>query len=250
MIVARITQTVIAARFVPAAERPAAITAPVGAPEQCRQDLGQAAPMPGVDVDLDAHSGAQRRPALVAGVETNAQRDALHDLHPVAAGVLRGQQRELLRRRRADALDGAVPFQVRIGVHRHRDRLPGTHIGQLRLFRIRVDPDVIRGDEIEGGHRGLQVLAGRDRGHIGHDAGERRLHDRVVELAGSFVPLRNGIAIARMLLDRDDGVAVEICGDGRKLLVERGQLLLRVLRLRRAVSKVCCDATFLAARSC
>ena len=48
---------------------------------------------------------------LVAGVEAHAHRDALHDLHPVAAGVLRRQQRELLRRRRADALDGAVPFQ-------------------------------------------------------------------------------------------------------------------------------------------
>ena len=46
--------------------------------------------------------------------------------------------------------------------------------------------------------------------------------------AASF-RLGHGIAIARVLLDRNIGVTVEVGGDGGKLLVERGQLLLRVL---------------------
>ena len=87
------------------------------------------------------------------------------------------------------------------------------------------------GDQIEGGHRGLQVFAGRDRGHVRHDARERRLHDRVVELARGFVALRHGIEITRMLLDRDIGIAVEVGGDRGELLVERGELLLRVLQI-------------------
>ena len=53
-----------------------------------------------------------------------------------------------------------------------------------------------------------------------------------------------------MLLDRDIGIAVEIGGDRGELLIERGELLLRVLQIPRAVSKVCCDAMFSAARSC
>ena len=47
----------------------------------------------------------------------------------------------------------------------------------------------------------------------------------------SFVALGNGVAIARVLLDRDIGVAVEVGGDRGELLIERGQLLLRVLQI-------------------
>src|SRR6266850_770042 len=60
------------------------------------------------------------------------------------------------RGRTMAALDGAVPLLARIGVHRRRKRLPWTHIRQLGLFRVRVDPDMIRRDEIESRHRGLQ----------------------------------------------------------------------------------------------
>ena len=208
--VARITQTVIAARLralcravrshhgLPWA-RPNSAVRNCGKPRGCPVSTSTTTLIP-------ARNGW---PVLVARVEANAHRDALHDLHPVAAGVLRRQQRELLRRRRADALNGAVPFRVRIGVHRHRDRLPRPHIGQLRLLRIRVDPDMIRGDEIEGGHRGLQVLAGCDRGHVRHDAGERRLDDGVIELALRLVDLCLGLQILRVLRDRNVRVAGE-----------------------------------------
>jgi hypothetical protein len=73
----------------------------------------EAARVAGIDVDLDAHPGAQRRQILVAGIEAHAHRHALHDLDPIAAGVLRRQQRELLRRGRADAFD--TPCHSRSG---------------------------------------------------------------------------------------------------------------------------------------
>ena len=74
-------------------------------------------------------------------------------------------------------------------------------------------------------------MPGASAGTLRHDAGERRLHDRVVELARGFIALRHGVEIARVLLDRDFGIAVEVGGDGGELLVERGELLLCVLQV-------------------
>src|ERR1700733_2956906 len=114
--------------------------------------------MTSIDIDLDTHAGAQRRQFLVAGIDAHAHRHALHDLHPIAAGILRRQQREFLRRRGTDALHGAVPDGVRISINRHRDRLPGLHISQLRFFRIGADPEMIGVDEIERSRRGGAIL--------------------------------------------------------------------------------------------
>src|SRR4051812_38816436 len=69
-------------------------------------------------------------------VDAHAHRDALDDLDPVAARVLRWQQREARGRGRADAVHRPVPFLVRVGVNRDRDRLARPHIGQLGLFRV------------------------------------------------------------------------------------------------------------------
>ncbi len=58
----------------------------------------------GVDREIGAHAGAQVRGVLVGG-EAEAQRHALHDLDPVAAGVLRRQDRELRAGARRDRAD-------------------------------------------------------------------------------------------------------------------------------------------------
>ena len=89
--------------------------------KQRGQEVREAARVTGINIDLDAHAGSQRRHTGAARVDARAQRNALHDLYPVAAGVLRRQQLELLRGRRADALDSAVPLLVRISVDRHRE---------------------------------------------------------------------------------------------------------------------------------
>ena len=136
MIVASITQTVIAARLRHrcCAHRSHHASSPDAA-EQRSQEVRQASRMTGVDIHFNAHPGPQRRQIRIACVDAHAHGDALHDLDPVAAGILCRQKRELLRRRGADALNDAVPLQARIGVDRHRGRLPRPHICQLRLFR-------------------------------------------------------------------------------------------------------------------
>ena len=113
-----------------------------------------------------------------------------------------------------------------IGVHRHRDRLPGPHIRQLRLLGIRIDPDMVGGDEVEGGGRGLQVLARRDRGHVRHDAGEGRPDDGVVELALRLVDLRLGLQILRMFCHRNIRISGQSCELNLRLLLQRGDLAL------------------------
>jgi len=103
----------------------------------------------GVELDDDADARPQRRHILVAGIDVHAHRHALHDLDPVSTGVLRRQQGKLLRRRRADALDHAVPHDARIGIDGYRCFLAGTYMRELGFLRSRVDPEVIGVDEID-----------------------------------------------------------------------------------------------------
>ena len=68
------------------------------------------------------------------GIERDAHRHTLHDLDPVAAGILRRQQREGAARTRAQALDMAVighAAAIEIGGHRHR--LADAHVLQAAL---------------------------------------------------------------------------------------------------------------------
>ena len=118
---------------------------------------------------------------------------ALDDLDPVAAGVLRRQQRKFLRRGRAHAFDDAVPFQVRISIDGDGGRLAGPNVGQLGLLRRRIDPHMIGVDQEEGRRGCGQIFAGRDRRHTGDGAGERRLYDGMIELPLRFVDLRLGL---------------------------------------------------------
>ena len=69
--------------------------------------------MTGVNIDLDAHPGAQRRQRHAAArVDAHAQWDALDDFDPIAARVLCRQQLEFLGAGRTDAFDGAMPLNV------------------------------------------------------------------------------------------------------------------------------------------
>jgi len=115
-----------------------------------------------VDIDFDAHPRSQRRHPGSAGVDTHAQWNALDNFDPVAAGVLRREQLKFLRPGRADAFDGAVPLDVRVGIDCRHHWLAQPHVSHLRFFRIALDPGVIGGDQVEGGDRGGQILAGRD----------------------------------------------------------------------------------------
>src|SRR6266478_3268095 len=105
-------------------------------------ETGKSAGMSGVDIHLHAHADAQR---WLAGciVDEDAHRNALDDLDPVTAGILRRQQREARGGCRTYAVDRSGPSLARIGVDVDRDFLSRPDIGQFGLLRARLNPDVI-----------------------------------------------------------------------------------------------------------
>ena len=139
---------------------------------------------------------------LSRGVDAHPHRNALDDLDPIAAGILRGQQRKFLSRSRTDAFDRAVPGDVGIGIDRDGNRLARPHISELGLFRIGFNPGVIGIDKIKGRGRGGEIFSGRDRRNIGDQAGKRRGDDGVIELALRLVDLRLRLQVLRMLSRR------------------------------------------------
>jgi len=83
-----------------------------------------------------------------------------------------------------------------------------------------------------------------ERRHLGDDAGDRRAHGGMRELACGLIARGHCILIARMVLNRSFGVAVEVRCQRRKLFLDRCEFLLRgrkivprivVGRLRREV---------------
>src|SRR5436305_11422917 len=65
-------------------------------------------PLPHLDLRVDRHAGAQEVAAVLAFVDADADRQALHDLDEVAGRVLRRQEAEARAGRRGDALDVAA----------------------------------------------------------------------------------------------------------------------------------------------
>ena len=122
---------------------------PRGAGEIAEEGL-QAALATGVDRDDGAHAGAQTLGVLVRR-EAEAQRHALDDLDPVAAGVLRRQDRELRAGARRDRANRPMPIAARKRVDGDRRRQSLVHVGQVGFLGIGVDPKPLVGDD--GEHR-------------------------------------------------------------------------------------------------
>src|SRR5512143_2685271 len=95
-------------------------------------DAEQVAAMPGVDFDHGAQSRTQLGHAR-ARVEPDPDRHALGDLHPVARGVLRRDDRELGAGGGTQALDLSGPGLVGIGVDANGRRLARVDVGQVGL---------------------------------------------------------------------------------------------------------------------
>src|ERR1700687_3129263 len=125
--------------------------------------LAQRASMAGVDRDLDAHAGAQRKtvPNLAEG---KPHRDALHPLDAVAGAIWRGQPRKYRaaggRQRRDFGGDGAV----RIGVDGDLRRIAFPDIGELGLLDVGLDVEIVRRHQRKGGLAGIEK--GSDRGAL------------------------------------------------------------------------------------
>ncbi|EAU64574.1 conserved hypothetical protein [Stigmatella aurantiaca DW4/3-1] len=106
--------------------------------------------LPRVHRDDGAHARLQRQ-FLQVPVEAHQHGDALHHLHEVAGGVVRGQQREA----RAAGARQAVHMRPEVlaakGVHLHIHRLARAHPAHLVLLEVGHHPHVILGND---GHQG------------------------------------------------------------------------------------------------
>src|SRR6478736_6060940 len=89
------------------------------------------------------------RPNLFARNPDGGVMMAAATIYPVAAGVLRRQQREARGGCRTYAVDPPGPSLARIGIDVDRDFLSGPDIGQFGLLRTRLNPDVIGRNDVE-----------------------------------------------------------------------------------------------------
>ena len=166
-------------------------------------------------VQIHAHRGresdAQRMRLELLRIEQNAHRHALHDLDPVAGGVLRRQQRKGAAAAGGDADQVAVirdAAAVQIGAHGHR--LAGAHALELHFLEVGIDPHIVerhhrqqrraRRDPLADLHGALGDDAAHRRGELGAMQGERGVahgrgrgqHLRMVR-DGRAVDLRDGL---------------------------------------------------------
>ena len=106
-----------------------------------------------VHVGHDVHAGAQPPIVILAGIEIDLHRNALHDFHVVSGSVLRRKQAEARAGGAGDAVNMAfqsLASRIYVDVR----FLPNLHVPELILFEIGGDPDFIEG------HDGEELLAG------------------------------------------------------------------------------------------
>ena len=167
---------------------------------------------------LHRQADAQRMVDELGGIQRDAHRHALHDLDPVAAGVLRRQQCEGAAAAGAQSGDVAVKGDTAaIDIRLQLDRLADAHARQLHFLEVRVDPGAGERD-----HR-HQRSAGRNARADLHcaprDRAVRRRDDRrAIQIQSSFVhPGRCGQHLRMRFECRvvDLGVHARECIPGR-----------------------------------
>ena len=142
----------------------------------------------GVDGDVGAGAHPQRLVGIGRAGDTDADREALRDLDPVAGGVLRRQHRERRARARADRLHHAVELGAGIHVEADGGGLARLDAGDIGLLEIGVDPPMAVLDQGEGRRAGLhdgarpQIAVGDPAAAGGGDMGAHPVVRRLVEL--------------------------------------------------------------------
>src|SRR2546423_1141731 len=94
------------------------------------------------DFGFDRHSDAQAMAVILTRLETDSDRQALYYFHVIAGGVFRRHQAVLLATRSANSLDVAL-VGVTESVNIDRRALAWPHAANLRLLKIRGDPDIV-----------------------------------------------------------------------------------------------------------
>src|SRR5580700_8527847 len=98
---------------------------------------------------FNGHTWPQEMLRVLSLLEYDFHWDALHHLYVIASGILGWQQAEA-RTRRAANVENVSVIGPAVRVHRNLYGLTRLHIGQLGLFKISRNPDVLA---IEGNNR-------------------------------------------------------------------------------------------------
>ena len=189
------------------------------------QHAFQRAHAAGVDRYIGAHAGAQFANVLI-GFELNAQRHALHDLDPIAAGVLRRQDRKLRARARRNRADFAAPASIRERIDRDRRGQAGMDVRQIGFFRIGVDPKAAIGDDGEDRRPHHRDASELDLRHLRRDAGDRRDNAGVAQISLGVLDLRFGLHVIGKILQRRIERAAELDQRRTLLLLDESEDLL------------------------
>src|SRR5581483_12029660 len=142
---------------------------------------GRGAPLFRVHRRDDRHARTQDVLRVLAFVEHDLHRHALHDFDVVAGGVFGGQQAEPRARGRGDAVDLAAELAPSVGIDLDGDPLAWAHAAQLRLLEIGRDPDAVERDERQQRLPRLNDLADLDC-LAAHLAALGRLDHRVAQV--------------------------------------------------------------------
>ena len=153
--------------------------------------------------------------------QLDPHRQTLHYLDPVARRVLRGKQRELRARARADTHDPALEFLARVTIHMHIGRLTDAHVRKLVFLEIGFDPDVT--GDYQGEHRRRSADVGSNLKLL--DSGDNPVagcpDDRIGQIQLRAVEQCLRLLNHRVTVRRDVGVTTQV-GDDRTDLLFRG----------------------------
>src|SRR6185503_21306718 len=95
---------------------------------------------------------------VLTGIETDANRNALHDLDVVAGRIVGRQQAESRAGRRGQTLNLSIERLATVRVSTNRDALAGTDVFDLRLLEVRRDPDTLERNQRHQRLPGLNLL--------------------------------------------------------------------------------------------
>ena len=160
-----------------------------------------------VNLGIDRHAGTQAVIVVLAGLEIDADWNALHHLHVVSGRILRRQQAESRTAGAADRLHSAAVFAA-VRVHAELDPLARFHALKLRLLEVGGHPDVV-----ERNHR-HELLARRNvltdlHGLLADDPANRSDDGAVAEIESRLIERRSHLRDLRLrglgtrLADRD-----------------------------------------------
>src|SRR5215469_15589377 len=133
------------------------------------------------DINLRNHRHARPQTMILvlAGIDIDAHRNALHDFHVIAGRIFRREQAETGARSPPYALHFSVVLAA-ISIHAERHLLPRLHAAQLGFFEIGSHPKIVHR------HQRHQLLSRRDvvahfHGFLADDSAHRRDNGAVAE---------------------------------------------------------------------